>query len=98
MFGLGKKKDITEKKLRQWQTSFKVEKIVAVLHTGSPLSRLRAIEVLSEINMGPVKRELLTCMNEQSKPIADKAAEALERMGCTPAERELIQAYRERQA
>jgi HEAT repeat protein len=95
MFGFGKK-EIPEKKLRQWQNSYRVEKIVDALHNAPISTRLKALEVLSEINMTQVKKELLTCLNDSSHAIAERAAKALEHMGATPEERIAIAEFRKK--
>jgi HEAT repeat protein len=90
------KKEITEKQLREWQAKYRVEKIVEVLHTGDTISRLRAMDVLEEINMTQVKRELIKCLDDENKDISLKAAQALENMGVTPEERKLVEAIRQK--
>lgn len=95
MFGFGKK-EIPEKKLREWQKNYRVEKIVEALQTAPTFTRLKAIEVLSEINMTQIKKELLKCLDDESHAIAERAAKALEYMGVTPEEREAIKVFRKK--
>ena len=95
MFGFGKK-EIPEKKLREWQKNYRVEKIVDALHNAPISTRLKAIEVLSEINMTQVKKELLLCLDDESHVIAERAAKALEYMGVTPEEKKLVAAFRKK--
>jgi len=89
MFGK-KGKDISEKKLRSWQAKGRPDKIVAALQNGNHLTRLKALEVLGEINMSQIKKEIIVCLDDANNNIALKAAEVLESMGVTPDERKLI--------
>ncbi len=95
MFGR-KAKDISEKKMRVWQAKGRPDKIVAALQNGNHLTRLKALEVLGEINMSQIKKEIIVCLNDSNNNIALKAAEVLESMGVTPDERNLIAACRAR--
>jgi hypothetical protein len=95
MFGR-KGKDINEKKLRSWQAKGRPDKIVAALKTGNHLTRLKALEVLGEINMSQIKKEIILCLDDANTNFALKAADVLESMGVTPEERELIAACRAR--
>lgn len=97
MFGLGKK-NVSEKKLREWQRTMQLEKIFKAAKTGNLDSRLRAIAVLQEVNMIVVKRNLLALLEDENKNVALRAAEALEHMGAVPAERTLIEACRKKHA
>lgn len=96
MFFNRKGKEIPEKKLRDWQKNYKVDKIVDVAKNANTISRLRAIEVLQEINMSQVKTQLLMLLDDQVPSIALKAADALESMGIVADERELVKACREK--
>jgi ribosomal protein L17 len=93
MFGFGKK-EITTKKLREWQNAYRIEKIVEVAKSGTTKSRLLAIAVLEEVNMIQVKNELLALLDDAIPEIALRAADALESMGVVHEERERIKACR----
>lgn len=95
MFGFGKK-EIPEKKLREWQKNYRIEKIVYALHNAPLATRLKALEVLSEINMIQVKKALLLCLEDESHAIGVRAAKALEYMGVTPEERDALAAFRKK--
>ena len=95
MFGFSKK-DITEKKLREWQRAYRIEKIVEVAKTGTTISRMRAIAVLEEVNMSQVKTQLINFLEDPTPAIALRAADALEHMGVVPEERSLIEACRKK--
>jgi hypothetical protein len=89
MFGR-KGKDVSERKMRSWQAKNRPDKIVAVLKSGSHLSKLKALEILGEINMSQIKKEIIACFDDTNANIALKATDVLESMGVTPEERKLI--------
>ncbi len=90
MWFSNKGKEVSEKKMRTWQQKGRPDKIVAVLKSGSHLSRLKALEILGEINMSQIKKEIIACFDDPNENFALKAAEVLESMGVTPEERKLI--------
>jgi len=95
MFGFSKK-DIPEKKIRDWQKRYQIDKIVEVAKNGTTTSRLRAIGVLQEINMSQVKTQLIKLLEDNNEAIALRAADALESMGLVHEERELVAACRKK--
>ena len=92
LFGFNKNKKVSTKKMRSYIESKRIEKVVDLLQKGDYDTRMKAIELLAEVNLIQVKNALMTCLDDKVRGVALKAAESLEIMGLVPHEREKVDA------
>ncbi len=90
LFGKRTNRSVSARKMREWVANQRLNKVVALLETGDIDTKLNAIGILATINMINVKRELLKSLNDSTESVALKAADSLDYMGVTPAEREEV--------
>jgi len=96
VFGFNKNKKVSAKKMRSWIEHKRIEKVVDLLQKGDSGTRLKAIELLSKINLIQVKNALIVCLDDKERAVALKAVESLEIMGMVPDERAKVEACKRR--